>query len=108
MVDNALLAARIAAIRDAVSRIRSVLPPDSASFQADRTAREVVILNLFVALLARRSSSQAGPVAAGADRRLDRSARSAKKASRPATSPRARLPITNGHSSGSMLAASAE
>lgn len=50
VVDRALLAARIAAIRDAVSRIRSALPPDAASFQADRTAREVVILNLFVAL----------------------------------------------------------
>jgi uncharacterized protein YutE (UPF0331/DUF86 family) len=50
VVDKALLAARIAAIRDAVSRIRSVLPSDSASFQSDRTAREVVILNLFVAL----------------------------------------------------------
>lgn len=50
MVDKTLLAARIAAIRDAVSRIRSVLPPDPASFQSDRTAREVVILNLFVAL----------------------------------------------------------
>ncbi len=50
MVDKALLAARIAAIRDAVSRIRSVLPPDPASFTVDRTAREVVILNLFVAL----------------------------------------------------------
>ena len=50
MVDKALLAARVAAIRDAVSRIRGVLPSDAAAFQADRTAREVVILNLFVAL----------------------------------------------------------
>jgi uncharacterized protein YutE (UPF0331/DUF86 family) len=50
VVDKALLAARIAAVRDAVGRIRSVLPPDPASFQADRTAREVVILNLFIAL----------------------------------------------------------
>ena len=50
MVDKALLAARVAAVRDAISRIRSVLPADAAKFQADRTAREVVILNLFVAL----------------------------------------------------------
>ena len=50
MVDKALLAARVAAVRDAISRIRSVLPADAATFQADRTAREVVILNLFVAL----------------------------------------------------------
>lgn len=50
MVDKGLLAARVAAVRDAISRIRSVLPADAANFQADRTAREVVILNLFVAL----------------------------------------------------------
>ena len=50
MVDKGLLAARVAAVRDAISRIRSVLPADAAKFQADRTAREVVILNLFVAL----------------------------------------------------------
>lgn len=50
MVDKALLAARVAAVRDAVGRIRSVLPPEAAVFQTDRTAREVVILNLFVAL----------------------------------------------------------
>lgn len=50
MVDKALLAARVAAVRDAISRIRSVLPADAAQFQTDRTAREVVILNLFVAL----------------------------------------------------------
>jgi uncharacterized protein YutE (UPF0331/DUF86 family) len=50
VVDKALLAARIAAIRDAVNRIRSVLPPDPVPFAVDRTAREVVILNLFVAL----------------------------------------------------------
>lgn len=50
MVDKAIVAARVAAVRDAVTRIRSVLLPDAASFQSDRTAREVVILNLFVAL----------------------------------------------------------
>jgi uncharacterized protein YutE (UPF0331/DUF86 family) len=50
VVDKALLAARIASVRDAVSRIRSVLPADGNAFLADRTVREVVILNLFVAL----------------------------------------------------------
>jgi uncharacterized protein YutE (UPF0331/DUF86 family) len=50
VVDKALLAGRLAAVRDAVARVREVLPPDAASFAADRTAREVVVLNLFVAL----------------------------------------------------------
>ena len=50
VVDKAVLAARIAAIRDAVARIRSVLPQEREALLADRTAREVVILNLFVAL----------------------------------------------------------
>ena len=52
MVDNALLAAKLAIVRDAVARIRAVLPADLAAFQADRTAREVVALNLFVAIQA--------------------------------------------------------
>ena len=50
MVDEAIVAAKVAAIRDAVDRIRGVLPPETARFEADRTTREVVILNLFVAL----------------------------------------------------------
>ena len=50
MVDEPLLAAKVAAVRDAVARIREVLPPDRAQFVADRTVREVVILNLFVAV----------------------------------------------------------
>lgn len=50
MVDKAVLAKKIASVRDAVTRIRSVLPADVKRFQADRTAREVVVLNLFVAL----------------------------------------------------------
>ncbi|MCC7043272.1 MAG: DUF86 domain-containing protein [Acidobacteria bacterium] len=50
MVDRAVLAARLAAIRDAVERIRAVRPLTLDSFQADRTAREVVTLNLFTAL----------------------------------------------------------
>jgi uncharacterized protein YutE (UPF0331/DUF86 family) len=50
MVDAAVVATRVGAIRDAVVRIRHVLPPDAATFEVDRTTREVVILNLFVAL----------------------------------------------------------
>ena len=50
MVDRAILAAKIAAVRDAVARIRDVLPPTPDALRADRTLREVVILNLFVAL----------------------------------------------------------
>jgi uncharacterized protein YutE (UPF0331/DUF86 family) len=50
MVDRVLLAAKIAAVRDAVARIRTVLPADRDAFAADRTTREVVVLNLFVAL----------------------------------------------------------
>jgi len=50
MVDRVLLATKIAAIRDAVARIRSVLPADPDLFISDRTTREVVVLNLFVAL----------------------------------------------------------
>lgn len=50
MVDAAIVATKVAAIRDAVQRIRDVLPQEPAAFQADRTAREIVVLNLFVAL----------------------------------------------------------
>jgi uncharacterized protein YutE (UPF0331/DUF86 family) len=50
VVDKALLAGRVAAIRDAVARIRSVLPATAGAFASDRTTREVVTLNLFVAL----------------------------------------------------------
>jgi uncharacterized protein YutE (UPF0331/DUF86 family) len=50
MVDKTVLAARIAAIRDAVARIRAVLPASVERFTVDRTSREVVVLNLFVAL----------------------------------------------------------
>jgi uncharacterized protein YutE (UPF0331/DUF86 family) len=50
VVDKAVLAKKIASVRDAVTRIRAVLPADVESFEADRTAREVVVLNLFVAL----------------------------------------------------------
>jgi uncharacterized protein YutE (UPF0331/DUF86 family) len=50
VVDSALLARKIAVIRDAVARIREVLPATPAEFVVDRTPREVVALNLFVAL----------------------------------------------------------
>jgi uncharacterized protein YutE (UPF0331/DUF86 family) len=40
----------MAAIRDAVGRIREVLPETSGAFLVDRTAREVVTFNLFLAL----------------------------------------------------------
>jgi uncharacterized protein YutE (UPF0331/DUF86 family) len=50
MVDRAVVAEKIASVRDAVARIRDVLPAARDAFRADRTVREVVILNLFVAL----------------------------------------------------------
>ncbi len=50
MVDKAVLAAKLAAIRDAVERVRDVLPQSVEAFRADRTAREVVTLNLFISL----------------------------------------------------------
>jgi hypothetical protein len=50
VVDKAVLAHKIAVIRDAAARVREVLPPQVDDFLADRTSREVVALNLFVAL----------------------------------------------------------
>jgi uncharacterized protein YutE (UPF0331/DUF86 family) len=50
MVDKAVLAKKLANIRDAVTRIREVLPGSAEAFGSDRTAREVVTLNLFLAL----------------------------------------------------------
>ncbi len=50
MVDEAVLAKKLAAIRDAVARIREVLPSSAEAFRENRTAREIVILNLFVGL----------------------------------------------------------
>ena len=43
VVDSALLAAKIAAVRDATARVRAVLPNSADAFAADRTAREVVV-----------------------------------------------------------------
>ena len=53
VVDNALVAVKIAAVRDATARVRAVLPASADTFIADRTAREVVTLNLLVAIQAR-------------------------------------------------------
>lgn len=50
VVDKVLLATKVAGVRDAVARIRGVLPPNCDQFVSDRTTREVVVLNLFVAL----------------------------------------------------------
>jgi uncharacterized protein YutE (UPF0331/DUF86 family) len=50
VVDSALVAAKIAGVRDATERIRSVLPASVDAFAADRTAREVVTLNILVAV----------------------------------------------------------
>jgi uncharacterized protein YutE (UPF0331/DUF86 family) len=50
MVDKTVLAKKVSAIRDAVRRIREVLPDSADAFRTDRTAREVVMLNLLVGL----------------------------------------------------------
>jgi len=50
VVDATVRAAKTAAILDAVQRIRDNLPVTAEQFRDDRTAREVVILNLFVAI----------------------------------------------------------
>ena len=52
MVDSTLLAAKIAAARDATARVRAVLPASADAFVGDRTTREIVTLNLFVAIQA--------------------------------------------------------
>jgi uncharacterized protein YutE (UPF0331/DUF86 family) len=50
VVDKAILAEKTAAVRDAVARIREVLPASRDRFLADRSSREIVALNLFVAI----------------------------------------------------------
>ena len=50
MVDRTVLAKKLAAVRDAVARIADVLPATREEFCSDRTTREVVTLNLFLAL----------------------------------------------------------
>lgn len=52
MVDEAVYAAKTAAILDAVQRVREVLPATPEMFRENRTAREVVVLyaDVFLAL----------------------------------------------------------
>lgn len=50
MVDRALLATKVATVRDAIERVNAMRPATVAAFLADRTAREVVVLNVFVAV----------------------------------------------------------
>ena len=50
MIDRTILARQVAAVRDATERIREVLPAQREAFVENRTAREIVTLNLFVAL----------------------------------------------------------
>ena len=50
VVDRALVATKIAAVRDATARVGAVLPESVEAFIADRTAREVITLNIFVAV----------------------------------------------------------
>jgi uncharacterized protein YutE (UPF0331/DUF86 family) len=50
VVDRTILATKVAAVHDAVARIRDVLPASADDFLADRAAREMVTLNLFVAI----------------------------------------------------------
>jgi uncharacterized protein with HEPN domain len=52
MVDEAVRAAKIAAVTDAVHRIREVLPASAEDFRDDRTAREIITLNLRLAAAA--------------------------------------------------------
>ncbi len=75
MVDRAVLAAKIAAIRDATERTRAILPPDAAAFAASRDAREIVALNLLVAIqetvdLAAHASADAGRTVPGTYREM--------------------------------------
>ena len=50
MIDHAILARQVATVHDAADRIRDVLPTQPEALAADRTTREVVVLNLFAAL----------------------------------------------------------
>ena len=50
MIDRTILARQVAAVRDATERIRAVLPARREAFVADRSAREIGTLSLFVTL----------------------------------------------------------
>jgi uncharacterized protein YutE (UPF0331/DUF86 family) len=52
VVDNAVVAAKVATVADATARIRGTLPPDVEAFARDRDVRDIVTLNLFVAIQA--------------------------------------------------------
>ena len=60
MVDRTLLAKGVADIRDGVARIREVLPASVDEFTRDRTTREVVVLDLFVAFCAAMARQAGG------------------------------------------------
>lgn len=49
MVDEHLIAQRLAAIRDHVARIDSCLPSEREQFLTDRNSQEIVSFNLFLA-----------------------------------------------------------
>ena len=50
MIDRPVVARGMAAVQDAATRIRETLPAEPEDLAADRTKREVVVLNLFVAI----------------------------------------------------------
>ena len=50
MIERPVVARGIAAVHDAAARIRETLPAEPGDLAADRTKREVVVLNLFVAI----------------------------------------------------------
>lgn len=50
MIDRPVVARGIAAVHDAATRIREMLLAEPEELAADRTRREVVVLNLFVAI----------------------------------------------------------
>jgi hypothetical protein len=50
VVDKAAAAAKIAAIWDAMHRIQSRTPADAEQFVRDRDARDIVTMNLLVAI----------------------------------------------------------
>ena len=50
MIDRPIVVRGIAAVHDAAARIRETLPAEPGDLAADRTTREVVVLNLFVAI----------------------------------------------------------
>lgn len=75
MVDRDIVAGKVAIIRDAVERVREVLPPEAALFVADRGTREIVALNLLVAIqesidLAAHWIADAGLAVPGTQREL--------------------------------------